>query len=188
MESKNKNDLTFENMLDSKGLKELVDSLIVEAHELIPKVIAKTKGSDDRAKEAGAKWIERHRLHVLLDAVEESSIKLSENILVEPIFLAELKATLEVIHRWHDQPLWKEIEPSLETKTHFTHTISKLHVAEYFQRQGHKVELFPRGGKKSPDLKVQAIGSTQDWLLVECYQPQKLHGGQNILTEKKWIV
>ena len=30
-------------MLDSKGLKELVDSLIVEAHELIPKVIAKTK-------------------------------------------------------------------------------------------------------------------------------------------------
>ena len=91
-------------------------------------------------------------------------------------FLAELKATLEVIRRWKDDPRWRDIEPSLKDKNHFTHTIGKLRVAEHFIMCGHKAEIVPRGREASPDLRIRAIGGAQEWLYVECYQPSAFRG------------
>lgn len=100
--------------------------------------------------------------HVLLDAAEETREKLSENIVVAPWFLAEFKATIEVIGRWKNYPKWKDIEPSLTDKDCFSHTVGKLRVAEHFMKSQHKVEIVPRGENASPDLKVPLLVLTRE--------------------------
>jgi menaquinone-dependent protoporphyrinogen IX oxidase len=115
-------------------------------------------------------------LHVLLEVAQETKKRLP-NAIVAPWFLAELKATVELIRRWHKKPIWKAIEPSLVNSTHFTHTIAKLHIAEHLMEEGHKVKIIPRGENASPDLMVQAIGGTEDWVNIECYQPKIFDGG-----------
>jgi phage FluMu protein Com len=52
-------------------------------------------------------------------------------------------------------------------------------------KEGHKVEIIPRGENASPDLRVQAIGGTQDWVNIECYQPKIFDGGSTV--EQKQI-
>lgn len=169
---------------ETSKLEILVDELIQETNELLSTTIEKTKSSDDRSRQQKSKWTERHRLHVLLEAAKETQKSLPKAI-VAPWFLAELKATLKVVRRWRDKPIWKEIEPSLVNPTHFTHTIAKLHIAEHLMSAGHKVEIVPRGENASPDLKVQAIGGTQDWIHIECYQPTVLNGKpSNISAEE----
>lgn len=153
-----------------------IENLIKEAYALLPEIIEATRPSDLRAKSQNAKWWDRHKLHVLLDIAEETKQKLSRNIVVAPWFLAELKATIEITKRWKDYPKWKDVEPSLKNKDHFTHTIGKLRIAEHFMKSDHKAEIVPRTKDASPDLRIQAIGGTQDWLYVECYQPNALAG------------
>ena len=162
-----------------------IDGLVREAYDLLPEIIETTRPSDLRAKSQNAKWWNRHRLHVLLDAAEETRRKLSRNIVVAPWFLAEFKATLEIVRRWKDDPEWKHIEPSLKNKGNFTHTIGKLRIAEHFMTSDHKVEIVPREKDATPDFRIQAIGGTQDWLYVECYQPAALAGEPKEVPEKK---
>ena len=167
----------------NENLQMEIENLIKEAYDLLPEIIEETRPSDLRAKSQNAKWWDRHRLHVLLDAAEETKQKLSQNVVVAPWFLAEFKAALEVIKRWKDDPKWRDIEPSLKTKEHFTHTIGKLRIAEHFMKSEHKAEIVPRGKEASPDLRIQAIGGTQDWLYVECYQPKALTGEPKEIPE-----
>ena len=108
-----------------------IDNLIDEAHQLLSDIIDATKSSDDLAKANNVEWFNRHRLHVLLDVAKETREKLSRNVIVAPWFLAELKATVEIIKRWKDDPLWKDIKPSLKNKDHFTHTLGKLRISEH---------------------------------------------------------
>jgi len=164
---------------ENNKLEILVDQLIEEANQLLSTIIQKTKSSDDRARLQRSKWTERHRLHVLLEVAQETKKSLPEGI-VAPWFLAELKATIDLIRRWHDKPFWKDIEPSLVNSTHFTHTIAKLHIAEHLEKEGHNVKIVPRGENASPDLMVQAIGGTQDWIYIECYQPKIFDGGSTV--------
>jgi phage FluMu protein Com len=161
-----------------------IDELIRQANDLLPDVIEKTKPSDERAKKHKLNWTKRHRLHVLLDAAQETKEKLIENIIVAPWFLAELKATVEVINRWHNDPLWREVKPCLVNPTHFTHTIAKLWIAEHLKSMGHVVKIVPRGDDASPDLAVQAIGGLQDWVYIECYQPSQLNGGEKVTPKQ----
>jgi DNA-directed RNA polymerase subunit RPC12/RpoP len=165
---------------ENKELTLLVDQLIQEADDLLHTIIENTKTTDDRSKVQQSRWTERHRLNVLLEVARETRKKLPTNTIVAPWFLAELKATLEVIRRWHGHPSWNEIEPSLVNPTHFTHTITKLWIAEQLKSAGHVVQIIPRGEKASPDLMAQAIGGTQDWINVECYQPSILNGGTKV--------
>jgi len=166
----------------NKELAFLIDQLIQETNDLLSTIIEKTKTSDERSKAQQSQWTERHRLNVLLEVAQETRRKLPTNTIVAPWFLAELKATLEVIRRWHGHPSWNEIEPSLVNPTHFTHTIAKLWIAEQLKSAGHNVQIIPRGEDASPDLMVQAIGGTQDWINVECYQPHILNGGTTVST------
>lgn len=166
----------------NKELAFLIDQLIQEANDLLSTIIEKTKTSDERSKAQQSQWTERHRLNVLLEVAQETRRKLPTNTIVAPWFLAELKAALEVIRRWHGHPSWNEIEPSLVNPTHFTHTIAKLWIAEQMKSAGHNVQIIPRGEDASPDLMVQAIGGTQDWINVECYQPHILNGGTSVST------
>lgn len=152
-----------------------INTLIGDAHELLANTIERTKASDERAKQQGVDWSERHRLHVLLEAAE-STQKYLPNAVVAPWFVAELKHVLEIVRRWKDKLSWNDIEPSLASPSHFSHTIGKLTIAEFQQKQGHKVEIIPRGSTSSPDLRLQAIGGTEDWVNIECYQPQPLNG------------
>lgn len=161
-----------------------VDTLIAETHKLLSETIDATKSSDDRAKRRKINWQERHRLHVLLEAAEDTRANLPDG-LVAPWFLAELYATLDVVRRWCQKPIWKEIEPSLQNPTHFKHTILKLHVAEHLMKGGHDVEICPKGENASPDLIFRAIGGTQELVHVECYQPGVLCGiPMDISTDK----
>lgn len=160
-----------------------IDRLIKQAYDLLSDVIDKTKASDEKAKKHRLNWTKRHRLHVLLDAAQETRRLLAKNIVVAPWFLAELKATVNVIDRWRDDPLWKDIKPCLVNSTHFTHTIAKLWIAEHLKSAGHKVKIVPKGEKASPDLTVQAIGGLQDWIYIECYQPSHLSGGKKVTTK-----
>jgi hypothetical protein len=48
---------------------------------------------------------------------------------------------------------------------------------------GHKVEIVPRGRETSPDLRLQSIGGAQEWLYVECYQPNQLSGKPSKISE-----
>lgn len=111
-------------------------------------------------------------MHVLLEAAKKAEISLPE-YLATPWFLAEFTATVEIIQRWHKKPIWKELEPSLVNPNHFTHTISKLRLAEHMEHLGHKVRITPRGKNASPDLIVQLYG-VGSLLNIECYQPAKL--------------
>jgi len=165
--------------MSNEKLQREIENLIREAYDLLPEIIEATRPSDLRAKSQGMRWWDRHRLHVLLDAAEETKHKLTKNIAVTSwlfCLVAELKATLEVIRRWKDDPRWRDIEPSLKDKNHFRHTIGKLRVAEHFMMCGHEVEIVPRGRKASPDLRIRAIGGVQEWLYVECYQPSAFRG------------
>jgi DNA-directed RNA polymerase subunit RPC12/RpoP len=166
----------------NKELAFLIDQLIQQSNDLLSTIIEKTKTSDERSKAQQSKWTERHRLNVLLEVAQETRRRLPMNTIVAPWFLAELKATLEVISRWHGHPSWNEIEPSLVNPTHFTHTIAKLWIAEQLKSAGHNVQIIARGEDASPDLMVQAIGGTQDWINVECYQPHILNGGTSVST------
>ena len=161
------NDNTFEKF---------VDDLIKDAYELLPKTIYATKPRDDQAKQRKVIWTNRHRLHVLLEAAEETKKNLPKNAIVAPWFLAELRTTLDAVRRWQKYPLWAEIEPSLKEPTHFTHTILKLLVAEHIERGGHRVDIVPRGESASPDLMLHAIGGSHDLVYIECYQPSALCG------------
>jgi hypothetical protein len=161
-----------------------IENLIKNAYDLLSGVIEATKPSDIRAKSQNAEWWNRHRLHVLLEVAEDTVTKLSRNIIVAPWFLVELKATIEIVKRWKHNPRWKDIEPSLKNKDNFTHTIGKLWIAEHFMRSGHKAEIVPIGEGASPDLRIQAKGGTQDWLYVECYQPNALTGRSKEIQEK----
>lgn len=158
---------------NKNALKIIVEGLIQEAYELLSETLSATKEADDKAKQQGASWTYRHRLHVLLEAAEETRKGLPE-VVVDPWFLAELKATLDIVRRWQVKPSWREIEPSLKDPSHFKHTILKLHVAEHLEGGGHRVEIVPRGQNASPDLIVYAIGGTQDPVYIECYQPNAL--------------
>ena len=168
--------------VESKNIELLVSQLIEGAIKLFPKIVEATKQSDERAKRQKVPWHERHRLNVLIEAAEETKKACSRKAIVAPWFLAELKSIVEIGFRWHDKPIWKDIEPSLVNSTHFTHTMAKLRIAEHLQKAGHKVEIIPRGENASPDLMVQAIGGTQDWINIECYQPSILSGGQEVAT------
>lgn len=168
---------------ENNTLEILVDQLIEEAKRLLSETIQKTETSDRRSRLQKARWTERHRLHVLLGAARETRNLLPKGI-VAPWFLAELKATVDLIGRWHDKPIWKEIEPSLVNSTHFTHTIAKLHIAEHLMEEDHKVRIIPRGENASPDLMVQAIGGTEDWVNIECYQPKSFDGGSTVRRDQ----
>ena len=154
----------------------VVAGLIQEAHELLSKTINDTKAADDWSKQHRVTWTDRHRLHVLLEAAEETMKNLPRNVVVAPWFLAEFRTTLDVVRRWQKHPLWKEIEPSLKSPNDFTHTILTLHVAEHLERGGHAVDIVPTGDNASPDLMIHAIGGTQDLTHIECYQPGALCG------------
>jgi len=52
----------------NKSLQREIEGLVAEAYDLLRKVIEDTRPSDLRAKSQNAKWWNRHRLHVLLDA------------------------------------------------------------------------------------------------------------------------
>ena len=168
---------------ESNELEILVNQLVREANELLSAIIQRTKESDSRSRLQKSKWTERHRLHVLLEVAEETKKSLPKGI-VAPWLLAELKATIELIRRWYNKPIWKDIEPSLVNSTHFTHTIAKLHIVEHLEEEGHEVKIVPKGKDASPDLMVQAIGGTEDWITIECYQPRSFGGGSKVSVEE----
>lgn len=168
---------------ENSKLEILVDQLIEEANELLSIIIQRISARDNRARLQKSRWTERHRLLVLLEVAKETKKSLPKGI-VAPWFLAELKTTIELIRRWYDKPIWKEIEPSLVNSTHFTHTIAKLHIAEHLAEEGHKVKIVSGGENASPDLMVKAIGGTEDWINIECYQPKTLDGGSTITQEE----
>ena len=165
--------------LRGSELELLVDDLINEANRLFSPIIRETTSADQRSRNQRQRWTERHRLNVLLEAAQEAKEQIPKAF-GAPWFLAELKATVELVQRWHNRPVWKEIEPSLVNATHFTHTIAKLHIAEHLIEEGHKVEIIPVGEVASPDLRVRAIGGTEDWATIECYQPKILAGGLTV--------
>ncbi len=165
-------------------LKAAVDGLTEEAKELLPEVITSTEASDNRAKVQGVHWTQRHRLRVLLEAAEETRKSLPGTV-VAPWFLAELRATLDVVRRWRQSPYWRNIEKSLKDKEAFNHTIAMLHVAEHLEWGGHGVEVVKVGPGPSPDLTLRAIGGSRDAVLIECYQPAALCGKPSELGIKE---
>lgn len=165
-------------------LEAAVDRLIEEAKELLQEVITSTEASDNRAKVQGVHWTRRHRLRVLLEAAEETRKSLPGTV-VDPWFLAELRATLDVVRRWRQSPYWQSIGKSLKDKEAFNHTIAMLHVAEHLEWGGHEVEIVKEGPSPSPDLTLRAIGGSRDTVLIECYQPAALCGKPSELGIKE---
>lgn len=161
-----------------------LQTLINDANELLAPIIEKIKNSDERARLHNSHWSQRHRLLVLLDETN----RILENSIVpidSPLFVAELQDSITIIRKWSKDPLWIGILPSLVNSDHFTHTIAKLHIASHFQETGYKVEIIPRGNDASPDLRVQARGETDQWLYIECYQPEFLNGKPIDLTIRR---
>ena len=161
-----------------------VNKLIQEAYELLVDVIDATKTTDGRVKRRGVDWTHRHRLHVLLEATEDTRRGLPGTI-VAPWFLAELRATLDIVRRWKEKPCWQDIEKSLKDPGSFAHTIAMLHVAEHLEWGGHKVEVVSEGEKPSPDLMLRAIGGSQEVVVIECYQPSALCGKPSDLSNEE---
>jgi DNA-directed RNA polymerase subunit RPC12/RpoP len=161
-----------------------VDKLVDEANELLSETISATRAADERVRAQGADWPDRHRLQVLLQAAEDSREALP-HVIVAPWFLAELRATLDVVRRWSAKPSWREIEPSLRDPDHFAHTVLKLHLAEHLESSGHEVQVVPRGATSSPDLRFRALGGSQDLVFVECYRPTALSGKPTRISAKK---
>ena len=133
---------------NSEEIATTVDKLIQEAYELLADTINATKATDDRAKRQRVDWTDRHRLHVLLEAAEDTRRSLPGTI-VAPWFLAELRATLDIVRRWQEKPCWQDIEKSLNDAESFAHTIAMLHIAEHLEWGGHKVEVVAEGEKPS---------------------------------------
>src|SRR2546422_6973059 len=161
--------------MDVANVEVSLRQLVNRTYTLLGDIIKKTRDSDINAKRNKADWSERHRLQVLL-AAAEATLKILPSGIVEPWFLSELAETIITIEKWSTNTNWKEIKPSLASPRHFTHTVAKLRIADHLERQGHKVEIVPRGKDSSPDLKVKAIGGREEWIFVECYQPKSLNG------------
>lgn len=161
-----------------------VNKLIREAYELLADVIDATKVTDNRVKRQGVDWTHRHRLHMLLEAAEDTRRSLPGTI-VAPWFLAELRATLDIVRRWQKKSYWQNIEKSLNNAESFAHTIAMLHVAEHLAWGGHKVEVVAEGEKPSPDLMLRTIGGSQDIVVIECYQPSVLCGKPSDLSTEE---
>lgn len=166
---------------NSEEIATTVNKLIQEAYELLADTIDATKATDDRAKRQRVDWTDRHRLHVLLEAAEDTRRSLPVTI-VAPWFLAELRATLDIVRRWQEKPCWQDIEKSLNDAESFAHTIAMLHIAEHLEWGGHKVEVVAEGEKPSPDLMLRAIGGSRDTVVIECYQPSALCGKPSDLS------
>ncbi len=160
---------------DSLELKILLKNLITKAHHLLPEVISQTRENDIHSRIVGADWLERHRLHVLLDAAEKSLASLPKQS-INPWFLSELQVSLDTIEKWSTVDAWSEIKPALANPTFFNHTIVTLVMADHMQSMGHSVKIVGTKSTPTPDLKFQAIGGTQEWVAVECYQPKILNG------------
>ena len=171
--------MTDDEILDN------IESIIKETNEVFSSILYKTNPSDDRAKNNNAHWTERHRLHVLLDSVQMPRDDVGERVLPNPHVLVELISIVNLIKRWNYNPNWGKIQEAFVNSTNFTHTISKLRLAELYIQKGHRTKLVPTSKQKSPDLHIQAFGGTQDWLRVECYQPRSLIGEQIVLSKKK---
>jgi hypothetical protein len=165
------------------NIQQVVGPMVKEAYSLLGKTIDLIRVEDER-KTAAKSGAPRHRLLVLLDATEQTQKRLPK-VAVNPWFIAELKATLEVIRKWKTEPIWKEIEPSLVNSSTFTHTIVMLQLAEHLRHEGHPVELIPTSLSPTPDLRIRAIGGTQEWFRVEFYQPSALNGFGGDLTEEQ---
>src|SRR5207253_3106205 len=163
-------------MVSDKEFEASLRNLVKEIKELLSDIIEKTKDTDLRAKTARSDWSERHRLHVLLEAAEEALLAISQKRALPSLLIEELRGVVEVLRRWSAKPNWNEIKPSLVNPAHFNHTIAKFHIAEFFERQGHHVELVPRGEESSPDLRILADAKEEQWMYVECYSPKALNG------------
>jgi phage FluMu protein Com len=167
-----------------KSTEKEISELITKAYQVLPELIQELKPRDLRAKQSKTSWWNRHRLIVLIDAAEETKQKIPKNIMVAPWFLVELKSVVEIINKWKKEPIWEGIKSSLKDKNHFNHTVGKLRIAEHFKSLEYNVEIVPRNKNASPDLKVQAVGGTQDWFYIECYQPSSLSGEPKKISEK----
>jgi hypothetical protein len=156
-------------------LQDAVEKTIRDAHDLLGSVLERSMAADKRAKIHKSKWSERHRLHVLMEAANESARILPSKIR-EPWLVAELRAILDVVKIWKEAPHWHEIESSLVSPSAFSHIVATLMLAEHLRDSGHMVELVPTKSGASPDLRVQAIGGRRGWIQIECYQPRVLAG------------
>lgn len=157
--------------------------MVGEADSLFGATIRRVRVEDKR-KTIARSVAPRHRLLVLLDAAEMTLKGLPKTV-TNPWFIAELKAAIEVVRKWKTEPIWKEIEPSLVNSSTFTHTIAMLQLAEHLRREGHQVEVIPASTSPTPDLRIKAIGGTQEWFRVEFYQPSVLDGFRGDLTDKR---
>lgn len=170
-------------MNNEDEFREVISSMVGETHSLFGTTIRTIRKEDER-KTAAKSVAPRHRLLVLLNAAELTLKGLPKTV-TNPWFIAELKATIEVVRKWKTEPIWKEIEPSLVNSSTFTHTVVMLQLAEHLRREGHQVEVIPTSTSPTPDLRIKAIGGTQEWFRVEFYQPSALDGFRGDLTDKQ---
>lgn len=169
--------------LSENGVNALSRSLVNEAHELLSSTIAATQAADERAIGQRASWTQRHRLQVLLEAIEvfqQSSMAAGE----PPWFLAELHATLAVVRKWRTRPGWEKVSDSLVDPRAFAHNIAMLHVADHLETGGQTVYIVGTGKDASPDLVIHDTQRSQELLRVECYQPTHLSGEPSALSTK----
>ena len=161
-----------------------LEHLLVQASESLGEIIERVRPSDQRAVRAGAGWARRHRLMVMMEAVEHSIAGLATNVVTAPWFIVELKATVDVVKRWSKRPGWDGVVRSLVDPTHFRHTILKLHMAEHLEKDGYSVELVRKAGVPHPDLTFD-VPDTDRRVYVECKQPLVLGGEPMVLARQE---
>ncbi len=157
---------------DDSDLGSIIAGMAAEARELLSPLLERTKEEDLRAKFHGAKWKDRHRLHVLIEVADRSASSYQTGVLVAPWLLTELRLVLDVTRRWRSKKEWSVIEQALADKHEFAHTLSMLILAEHLQAD-HTVEIIRSSKGPSPDLRLRAIGGTQEWVYIECYHPEE---------------
>jgi hypothetical protein len=156
-----------------------------EAHQILDNIISDTKSSDLRARASGAKWFERHRLHFLLESVVRAKKSTRKDEMFNPWYIIELKSTVDLIKKWKIDEIWQDIEPSLKDKDSYMHTVGKLFLIEMFRDRGDNIELVPKSKGASPDLKIQAVGGAEEWVYIECYQPNIFSGELSDISDRR---
>lgn len=166
--------------MESDFLFDEIDRLILEAEKLLPEVTGRVKAAEERRKTDRSSTAQPHRLQVLIDAARKMS-DLRNNPAdprINPLYLPEFRVTVEVMKKWKDNPVWRQLIPSFTESSNFRSAVSTLHVADRFESWGNTVRLVPTGALKTPDIEmlVKAEKFPDIWVEAECYAPDKFDG------------
>jgi hypothetical protein len=129
-----------------------------------------------------------HRSMELVHAAETAANSFRDGTPeIDPVAVAELRVTVQLLERWKNHPEWPNFLRSLKAPQDFPHVVITLAAAGFLTDAGNAVELVQIAGERQPDLRLH-LGATSA-VAAEVKVPLALQRPSAIdMDTAKWIV